>query len=505
MRRPTRALPHLLAVLLLSIVASLLTGPTAQSAQLEQASFKPRILDPNTELVNPMRGLFRWNEQEVAPQPRPAVDSYKRYSWDSFEPSPGVYDFSMLEKDLETARRAGRKHGFRIRSMVLGNGMDIPRHVADRLEKGWWGYDTYVPDWNDPDFLAAVEAFVNELARRYDGDPRISYVEIGAYGTWGEWNTYPFTSQYPVDSGAEQLSTENAYRIVDSYVNAFKQTRLSMMSDHKPALVYALKRSPTMGWRRDSLGADHFTEGMQRLKDNPEDWELVMSRWKTAPVISEFINPGGVDAPEVYELSLKQAREYHVAMLGNGNTLDWDSLSSTSKDAFLRLGRALGYRYELSELRMPARLAPGSRFEVSGSWRNAGIAPTYESWDVMLQLRPAGGKEVAWEGRLNVELRSLLPASKATLTGELDASVSAADAEFTPLSSSLRINKPLAPGSYDVTLVVRDPSDYRAPMALAIEGRLGDGSYRLGQIIMGEGSGLDSLLEPQVYLPLVSR
>jgi hypothetical protein len=505
MRRRSSGLVRLLAIAVLSVIASLLARPTAQSAQLEQALFKPKLLDPTAELVNPMRGLFRWNEQEVAPQPRPSFDSYKRYSWDSFEPAPGVYDFSLLEKDLETARRAGRKHSFRIRSMVLGNGMDLPKHVASRLERGWWGRDTYVPDWNDPDYLAAVEAFVNELARRYDGDPRISYVEIGAYGTWGEWNTYPFTGEYPVSSGAEQLTTENAYRLVDAYVNAFTRTPLTMLSDHKPALVYALKRSPTMGWRRDSLGVPHFTEGMERLKEDPEAWALVMERWKTAPVIAEFINPGGVEAPEVYELSLKQAREYHVAMLGNGNTLDWDSLNTTSKNLYLQLGRSLGYRYELNQLQLPARLAPGSRFEVSASWRNAGIAPTYENWDVMLQLRPAGSKDVAWEGRLNVELRTLLPSGKATLNDELDASVSATDAELAASTSSLRINKPLAPGSYDLHILVRDPQAYREPLALAIEGRTGDGSYRLGQVTVVEGSGLDSLLEPQVYLPLVGR
>jgi hypothetical protein len=493
MRRRTSALLRFLTLLVLGMVTSLLALPSVRSAPLEQAMFKPQPLDPGTELVNPMRGLFRWNGQEVAPQPRPSYDSYRRYSWKSFEPEPGVYNFSALEEDLVAAERAGRKHALRIRSMVLGNGMDIPEHLAARLERGWWSRDTYIPDWNDPDYLAAVEAFAQELARRYDGDPRISYVEIGAYGTWGEWNTYPFTGDYPVASGAEQITNENAYRIVDSYVDAFKQTPLMMLSDHKPALLHALRRSPTIGWRRDSLGVPHFTEGMERLKEDPEAWALVSERWKTAPVIAEFINPGGVSAPEVYQLSLKQARAFHVAMLGNGNTLSWDSLSATSKDAFLLLGRSLGYRYELSELQLPARLTPGEPFDLRTTWRNNGIAPTYEDWDVMLQLRASGSEELAWEGRLNLELRALLPTTKDT------------EAELGANSSSLRIDRPLAPGAYDLFVVVRDPDAYREPLALAIEGRLDDGSYRLGAITIGQGSGLDALLEPQIYLPLVRR
>lgn len=493
MHRRTSTLFRLLTLLVLGIVSSLLALPSAHSAQQEQAIFEPRPLDPDIELVNPMRGLFRWNNQEVAPQPRPSYDSYRRYSWKTFEPAPGVYDFSALEKDLVEAERAGRKHALRIRSMVLGNGMDIPEHLAAKLERGWWSRNTYIPDWNDPDYLEAVDAFAKELARRYDGDPRIGYVEIGAYGTWGEWNTYPFSEDYPVASGAEQITNENAFRIVDSYVDVFKQTPLVMMSDHKPALLHALRRSPTIGWRRDSLGAPHFADGMKRLKDDPEDWALVSERWKTAPVIAEFINPANVSAPKVYQLALEQAREFHVAMVGNGNTLSWDSLNSTSKEAFLLLGRSLGYRYELSQLQLPAKLVPGERFEVRSTWRNNGIAPTYEDWDVMLQLRPSGTKELAWEGRLNLELRTLLPTTEG------------AQADAGADSSSLRIDRALTPGTYDLFVVVRDPKSYREPMALAIEGQLPDGSYQLGTVTIGEGSSLDQALEPRIYLPLLQR
>lgn len=488
MRRRSIPITGLLAVLVIAI-SSFGAHPAARSAPSELASFKPRLLDPDAELVNPMRGLFRWNEQEVAPQPRAAYDSYRRYSWSWFEPSAGAYDFSVLERDLVAAERAGRKHGIRVRSMILGEGMAIPEHLAGRLERGWWSRETYVPDWNDPDFLAAHEAFVQEFARRYDGDPRISYVEIGAYGTWGEWNMYPFSGEYPTSGGAELAKTENLYRLVDMYVAAFRQTRLSMMSDNKPALVYALRQSPTIGWRRDSLGSRHFATGMESLKSDPEAWALVSERWKTAPVIAEFINPGGVSAPEVYELSYEQAREFHVAMLGNGNTLSWDGLSSTSRAAFLKLGRALGYRYELSELQLPARLSTGASFEVRSSWRNAGIAPTYEGWDVLLQLRPQGGEGIAWEGRLGVDLRTLLPAEGAVSTAN---------------STTLRLGRGLASGAYEVTLVVRDPGGYRAPLALALEGGLADGAYRLGTVSVAQGSGL-AVLEPQVYLPLLMR
>jgi hypothetical protein len=44
------------------------------------------------------------------------------------------------------------------------------------------------PDWNAPSFIDQARELVAALAARYDGDPRITAVQVGLLGLWGEWH-----------------------------------------------------------------------------------------------------------------------------------------------------------------------------------------------------------------------------------------------------------------------------------------------------------------------------
>jgi predicted double-glycine peptidase len=452
--------------------------------------FRPRELSRSeAEIVNPMRGLYRWNNQEYAPQPRPAYDSYERYAWRDLEPRRGHYDFSVIERDLEAAQRASRKHAIRIRAMIHGQGPVVPDYLVDAMGRGWWSHGTYVPDWNDTDFLARMHALIAELGRRYNGDPRLAWVDVGFYGNWGEWHTWPLS--YPARNGALDMPSANKRRIVDQMAAAFPNTRLIMGSEDKDTLVYALRKYPTMGWRRDSLGSWIFDENstFRNLRQRSAEWELVMERWQTAPIISEFISPNDQRDPDVYRLAQQQAEEYHVSLVSNGNTLAWNSLSHTGRTALLDLGKQAGYRLVLSDLAISQEPRPGDAFAVASRWLNRGNAPVYERWRPTLELRDDRGR-VRWSGRLTVDLTDLLPSDSPTRVAD-----------------RFRLPETFAPGTYDLVLVVRDPAGYREPLALAIQGRQEHGSYHLGRVVVeqaGQQEAAQRMHKPyHVWLPLI--
>jgi hypothetical protein len=453
----------------------------------DPCAFRPREIPRNeAEIVNPMRGLYRWNNQEYAPQPRPAYDSYERYVWRDLEPRRGQYDFSVIDRDLEAAQRAGRKHAFRIRAMVNGKGPQVPDYLVDAMGRGWWSNGTYVPDWNDQDFVERMDALIAELGRRYNGDPRINWIDVGFYGNWGEWHTWPLT--YPSYSGAQDMRPEHLRGLVDRMAAAFPNTQLIMGSEDEDILVYALRNYPTMGWRRDSLGSWIFDENstFRNLKRLPNDWQLVMDRWKRAPVMSEFISPNDQRDPDVYRLAQEQAEEYHVSLVSNGNTLVWDSLSRTGREALLELGKQVGYRLVLSDISLPRRATPGAEVTVRTHWINRGNAPTYEHWKPIIHLRDAQG-QIRWSSTLNIDLRTLLPSETATR-----------------FENRLALPGDLAAGTYTLTLSIPDPHAYRAPLALAIEGRQADGSYALGDItIVGREVTAFAAEEYRVHVPMI--
>lgn len=453
-------------------------------------TFKPTPIPFSApELVNALRGLYRWSNQEVVPQPRSSFDSYKRYVWRDLEPERDRYDFSKLEGDLDKAQAEGRKHSFRVRAMVLGNDPSVPDYMLPLLEKGWRSQNTYIPDWNDPDFMDRVEKLISELGRRYGNDPRISFVDIGIYGTWGEWHTWPF--KYPAANKALKMTTENREALINMHLKAFPNVPLVMMTDNVESLIYALKQSPRVGWRRDSLGSDLFgqSDTIKALRDDPATWDLFANRWKTAPVVAEFINPSSQRDPNVYQSAQRQAAEFHVSMVGNGNTLEWDSLSATGRQEFIKLGKEIGYRYELESLTLPMALDAGMSFPFEMRWQNVGNAPTYDYWELTLELRRADSQNVVWQGLTSFDLRTIMP------TG---------DNEAVTFGDTLLIPSSIAAGDYDLYMFVRDPKGYRAPMALAIEGQAADGSYKIGNITV-QSEGVSRNQTPQIFLPLVSR
>ena len=432
----------------------------------DRISFKPEPLSVSApEIVNPMRGLYRWMGQEYALQPAPSLDAYNRYTWRDLEPTQGDYSFAKLEADIAKAAREGRKYSFRVRTVVATKGSAIPDYAMTGA--GWWAdynkdnaRDTYIPDWNDPAFLERLDTFMEALGKRYNNDPRVAFLDIGLFGNWGEWHMSGFS--YPSSSGAQRATTTTRYRLVDMHIDAFPSTPLVMMTDDAEALVYAMKRSPRIGWRRDSLGwnTGHFG----KVERDPVRWNAVKDRWKTALVVSEFCNPRYQDDPEVFEQALSEVERYHVSLVSNANTIKWSELSAAGKEAFVRVGKTAGYRLVLDELVLPGTILAGSTFDITTRWENTGVAPVYEPWQVAVQLRKAGSDEVAWETTSGIELTSVLPGG--------------------PLEQSDRVTVPgnVAQGEYDVVVIVQDPRQTRAPLALALADVQPDGSYRLGSV-----------------------
>lgn len=440
------------------------------------------------EVVNPMRGLYKWRGTERSPLPRPAFDTYDRFDWRDLEPVKTAYDFSKIERFLTTARAEGRRGSFRVRCLVRGN--LCPDYISAALPQGWWSQreakgkppeikgGTYVPDWNDPFFLERVDQLLAALGARYDGDPRITLIDIGMFGVFGEWHTSGFT--YPGPPGAEPATPASMRRLIDAHVKAFPRTRLVMMSG-APVLDYALGLSDRMGWRRDSLGDRHFND-LQKSAG----WALAKDRWKTAPVITEFMNP------PILALARTQVVPYHVALIGNGNTARIEPLDTGQMADLSLMGKLTGYRFELRRVSLPGHVAPGGTLSLEAEWANAGATPAYEPWSVRYQLRDAQGR-MAFEGRSELNLEKFLVddtplplpgGPKTPPAAALDRPVVRPPASIVRVRDSWRLPVDLAAGTYALHVIVTLPGSYLPPMQLANQGQARDGSYPLAKLVV---------------------
>jgi len=107
-----------------------------------------------------------------------------RWSWAQIEPEKAKYDFSPIERDIAPWVKAGKKVlvGFPLAGQ---HGVETPEWAyggVERIDFIRTGKETSVsvPKYWDPRFVPLVSGMVRALGARYDKDPRIEAVMIGA-------------------------------------------------------------------------------------------------------------------------------------------------------------------------------------------------------------------------------------------------------------------------------------------------------------------------------------
>ena len=284
------------------------------------------VVIPNSEaeIVNPDRGFFRWNGNETAPVP--CIDNYLRYNWSVIEKSEGVYDFSAIKAAAEKAKNDPDGRGtfsFGIRCVVQGVDHAYPAYIDAKM--GSWKSEKmkcWVPDWNNAYFLERLDALVAAMGREFNKDPRIGYVEIRSFGNWGEWHLSRF--ELPI-APVTEITPATIHQLIDSYVKAFPDKQLIMLSDNAIGLEHAMSienlKYP-IGWRRDSWCHIVFPNLLKSAA-----WPKAIDRWKTAPVIFEAYGNSKNDL----SMAMNQVQKFHASSIGNGNIGKWEDVSENGK------------------------------------------------------------------------------------------------------------------------------------------------------------------------------
>lgn len=496
---------------------------------------------------------FQYTKSDAAPLPGSPVNIYGRVSWHALEPVQGRYDFSTIDHVLEPCvsptqatpcLTRGMTFGFRV--MALN-----PQHNLDtNISTGEDGYPIYsdsptylmkdsvgkahgwllpldpsdltqghyfIPDWNDPFVIRRITELMKTLGRRYDDDPRIGTIDIGLYGSWGEWHTagLPDKTDYkfgkiPYDAtdanfnlnqaayltnngvtGAYQVGSEaSKTAIIWAHVHAFPKKQLVMLTDDAGSLCTAMRihaDNLPIGLRRDSLGSyagwsAGFPPHSSCTASDGQD--LVAERWKLAPFIAEPFGNGSSPTfpcqtfesdPTTGRLAiLEQVSQYHIAAIKNASycTGTWPALTQVEQSAVWTAGLTAGYRYVPAKITLSAdRMEAGHRMlALQTVWSNTGVTPTYTHWRVEFRLRAVSTAQVALWNRAStsmvsaVDLRKVLPSSGYTF------------------DDSFRLPADTQAGTYELDIRVVDGNHYLEPMQLGLVSQADDGFYRLGTV-----------------------
>lgn len=440
------------------------------------------VIDAASDVtINPLRGYYRWRNQELVPQPAPARDAYNRYAWRDLEPSDGVFNFGALLADLQTARSQGRKFAFRVR-MMLGYD-DGKRYLPDYVVGnaacaagcGWWADSspatpglTFVPDWNDAFLQQRANRLLQQLALALGNTEDIAWIDIGLFGQYGEWALSSTIDYAQAPVGIVPISDASKRAFVDMHLNAFPTRQLVMFALYRnfDAIRYATQQqtvsAKAVGLRIDCLGRAGF---MDQWLNHPTEWAALQNQWQRAPFVTEFCVFGSGDPKNNAATALQQVRDFHISTVGNGNLSAWGSFTAFDQQILLQIGREAGYRFWPASSRVV--LSGSGALGVTIDLRNEGNAPAYEPWDVWLELADESAR-VVW--------RQTLPSNLLASTGGGSAQSLGGNWQLATL----------AKGVYTLRLIARDArttaTPQRLPMRWNAREQEADGGVTLGTL-----------------------
>ncbi len=428
---------------ILAVAVSLLFCLTScQQQPLPPPDFTLTVTPEDTEVVNSQKGMYQWLG---VPSPIPdwqTVDVYWRdqIQWGKqIEKRRGVYDFSVFERGMQQAEQTKGRFSFRIMSLCPGCGGNLTPNYVPRQANG-------APDWNSEEFLSGFENLMRKLGERYDNDPRLGIVDIGAYGLAGEWYCEK-------DLCGEPITDANVERLLRSVSKAFPTKYLVIGFAEQPAKM-AAKINPRIGVRWDCVGGS-LPVTLGYLPNSLQDV------WRRAPVVGEWCNAPDVTATQ----GVDNVRNLHLSMLSSGNfPKPYDQLAPGEQAAFRRAYILSGYRYAVEAAAYPKTTTTGTTIKIAVTIKNFGSAPTYDAWEPRLSLLDPERRLVA-ESILAIDLRSL---AEGSTTG----------------STEITVPADLAKGNYEIDIQAVHSQSYLAPLAFANPGRDKEGRHAIGRIVV---------------------
>jgi hypothetical protein len=150
------------------------------------------------------------------------------FGWSQIETAPGVYNWSSVDAAVAASAGSGRKTMLRI-----DGGATSPSWVPNQLTFSFqpMGPQPYqsvtMPKTWDPSYLADFETFIRAYGARYNGDTRVTRVEMSGGGYQGEM-ALPQWSGWIGAGYSDAVMTGTWTQLIGTYRQAFPSKQLGM-------------------------------------------------------------------------------------------------------------------------------------------------------------------------------------------------------------------------------------------------------------------------------------
>jgi hypothetical protein len=380
----------------------------------------------------------------------PGMDHlYLRLCWSYLEPREGKFDWHYIDEVAEKYVPEGYKISFRISCSETGR---YPGSVGEEAEgvqyatPSWvrkagakgilvetrGGNRIWVPRWDDPVFLAKLDQFHKAFAERYDGQPWVSYVDIGSIGDWGEGHTSSSTN---IPATIDEIKAN-----INIFLKYYKKSQLVSTDD----LLYFGKTKNDREELYDFATSNGITLRddspmvMWYIDNNIESWsirspEFFDPLYFRMPIVFElqhygsvkkdgnWLGKNGADTIEKYgypgaTIMRKAIETMHATYIGyHGYAEEW---LADNPDLTEELANLCGYWYFPVKASFPSAVKRGKN-ELSIVWLNKGVAPAYDDFNLVLRFESENPKNT-FDVSINSGNKAWLPGLSKTEQYNID-------------------------------------------------------------------------------------
>lgn len=446
-----------------------------------------------------------------------SVNSMIRPSWIDFEKERGKYLFSKMDRNFQYCIQYGQKINIACFVTTGGSGaieveganMSYPLYLHEAMQKSdkkdtnyqspYAPKRSWEPNMENDFFFQRYESLLKAFSEylnteiTFEGKTfvrkkLVRCIEMRHFGWWGE-GAWP-KQLLPTNS-------QSMIRYAKLYFDYFPDIRLIAptngmhyaplyhpLEEYHFYLLTAENRLGKAGIFRDNWGDEEKRYHKIYYKENKYEksgvkmFELLRDRWKTAPLIGEPGRwyPYGEFIP--YRNLMEQINYLHPTIIRNCNVSRGEK-RGTNKTGYninddpVALAKfheaysVMGFRYVLDQ---PKLTVTKDGFTVDLNWLNIGLTPVYDQWNIRFFVRNSSGK-VIWSGNSSLDLRKIVP-DETLAHGQID------------FQKGIRHIDQFDCKGIHGTLYMQivDPVGISPPLALSNEGRLKEGSYRLGNL-----------------------
>ena len=310
--------------------------------------------------------------------------------WCDLNPKKGEYNWSEIDAMLNACAERGMTYGIRIMPYSSNNKKDyVPQWVyASGAKKNKAklkddpSKEVEFPKWDDPIYIQAYKDFTKALAEKYDGDPRVEFIDVRPFGDYGEWH-----NSFVENGDSYMPSLEIQKDMLDYFDKVFDKSLLALPSNARGEIYrYAL-----------SLGITKRDDGL--ISSCNAEWSLIPTYEANMPVLGENYWPYArmrdtIRENEFSHVNWTPERFREVIEISHLSiyALDQDSYCSYTfyqeqKDVIDEMCNRLGYNFTvISAERLNNKLAI--------TIKNTGLAPAFFNIRLCAEITDADGNKI---------------------------------------------------------------------------------------------------------------